>query len=51
VGLAIKPFPNDKFLSKWLLRPEVRYDYADHSVFNRGDRNQLTFSADVLFTF
>jgi hypothetical protein len=51
VGVAIKPFPNHKFLSKWLLRPEVRYDYADHSVFNRGDRNQLTFSADTLFTF
>ena len=44
MGIAIKPFPNDKFLSKWLLRPEVRYDSADHSVFNRGDRNQLTFS-------
>jgi len=51
VGVAIKPFPNDKFLSKWLLRPEIRYDYADHSVFNKGDRNQVTFSADVLFTF
>jgi len=51
VGVAIKPFPKDKFLSKWLIRPEVRYDYADHSVFNRGDRNQLTFSADTLFTF
>jgi hypothetical protein len=51
VGVAIKPFPNDKFLSKWLFRPEVRYDYADHSVFNRSDRNQVTFSADTLFTF
>jgi hypothetical protein len=51
VGVAIKPFPNDKILSKWFLRPEVRYDYADHSVFNRGDRNQVTFSADALFTF
>jgi len=51
VGVAIKPFPKDKFLSKWLIRPEVRYDYADHSVFNRGDRNQFTFSTDTLFTF
>jgi hypothetical protein len=51
VGVAIKPFPNGKFLSKWLLRPEVRFDHADHSVFNSGDRNQATFSADILFTF
>jgi hypothetical protein len=51
LGVAIKPFPNDKFLSKLLLRPEIRYDYADHSVFNSGDRNQVTFSAGALFTF
>jgi hypothetical protein len=51
VGVAIKPFPNDKILSKWLLRPEIRYDHADHSVFNGGDRNQWTVSADALFTF
>jgi hypothetical protein len=51
VGVAIKPFPNEKILSKLLFRPEVRYDHADHPVFNSGDRNQWTFSADCLFTF
>jgi len=51
VGVAIKPFPNDKFLSKWLLRPEIRYDHADQAVFNSGDRNQWTFSVDALFMF
>jgi hypothetical protein len=50
-GVAIKPFPNDKFLSKWLIRPEVRYDHADQPVFNNGDRNQWTCSVDALFTF
>jgi hypothetical protein len=50
-GVAIKPFPNDKFLSKWLFRPEIRYDHSDHSLFNSGDKNQLTFSVDTLFTF
>jgi hypothetical protein len=50
-GVAIKPFPNEKFLSKLLFRPEVRYDHADHSLFNSGDRNQWTFSVDALFTF
>jgi hypothetical protein len=51
VGVAIKPFLTDKILSKLLFRPEVRYDHADHSLFNSGDRNQWTFSVDALFTF
>lgn len=51
LGVAIKPFPNEKILSKLLFRPEVRYDHADHPVFNRGDKNQLTFSVGALFTF
>jgi hypothetical protein len=50
-GVAIKPFLTDKILSKLLFRPEVRYDHADHSLFNSGDRNQWTFSVDALFTF
>jgi hypothetical protein len=50
-GVAIKPFLTDKILSKWLFRPEVRYDHADHSLFNSGDRNQWTCSVDALFTF
>ena len=51
VGLAIKPFQKDKFLSKLLFRPEVRYDRSDQPVFNSGNRDQLTFSVDALFTF
>ena len=51
MGIAIKPFPNDKILSKLLFRPEVRYDLADQPVFNSGDKNQLTFSVDALYTF
>ena len=51
VGVAITPFRNDKFLSKLLFRPEIRYDYSNHSVFNRGDKDQFTFSVDALFTF
>jgi Putative beta-barrel porin-2, OmpL-like. bbp2 len=50
-GVAIKLFPNNKILSKWLLRPEIRYDHADHPVFNNGDRNQWTCSVNALFTF
>ena len=50
-GAAIKPFPNDKFLSKLLFRPEVRYDRSNHPIFNNGDEDQLTFSLDALFIF
>ncbi len=50
-GVAIKPFPNHKVLSKWLFRPEIRYDHADHPIFNNGDRNNWTCSMNALFTF
>jgi hypothetical protein len=51
LGVAIKPFAKDNILSQLLFRPEFRYDHADHSVFNSGDRNQWTFSLGALFTF
>ena len=50
-GVAIKPFPKNKFLDRLILRPELRYDFSDHSVFNNRSHNQLTFSTDMLFTF
>ena len=50
-GVAIKPFPNDKNLSRLLFRPEIRYDHSDRSVFSTGKRDQLTFSMDALVTF
>jgi hypothetical protein len=51
VGVAIKPFPKDKVLSRLLFRPEVRYDRSNKPVFDSGDRGQLTVSVDALFTF
>jgi hypothetical protein len=51
VGVAIKPFPENRFLSHLLFWPEVRGDLSDRPVFNHGDRNQLTFSVDALLTF
>lgn len=50
-GVAVKPFPNHRFLSKWLFRPEIRYDHSDQPVFNNGDKNNWTCSVDALFTF
>ena len=51
LGASIKPFPEDKTLSHLLLRPEIRYDHSDRSVFSTGKRDQLTFSMDALVTF
>jgi hypothetical protein len=51
VGVAIKPFPKDYVFSHLLIRPEIRYDHSDRPAFDSGDRDQLTFSVDALFTF
>lgn len=51
MGLAIKPASSNAVLSNLLLRPEARYDYSNHQVFDSGDRNQLTFSVDLIFQF
>ena len=49
LGLSITPFP--KTLGQNLvIRPEVRFDYAEDRVFN-GDYNQFTFGLDAYFTF
>lgn len=43
--------PEHAMFSNLLIRPEIRYDYADRAVFDSGDRGQLTFSVDVIFSF
>lgn len=50
-GIAIKPFPKDKILSNIIIRPEIRFDWSDRSVFDNGERSQVTLAGDVLFTF
>jgi putative OmpL-like beta-barrel porin-2 len=50
-GVAIKPFPENAFLSHLLFRPEIRYDHSSRAVFDNGDKDQVMFSADALFTF
>jgi hypothetical protein len=52
LGVAIKPFPNNNLGSNLVIRPEVRYDYAQEAFFDGGtDHGQFTAGADVLFTF
>lgn len=50
LGVAIKPMPDDPVGQNLVLRPEVRFDYAEEPVFN-GDYNQFTFGIDAYFTF
>jgi len=59
LGLGITPMPKDPIGKNLTIRPEVRYDFTDstaHKFFptNGGDnvyKDQLTFGADVIFTF
>jgi hypothetical protein len=50
VGVAIKPMPNHDIGKNLVLRPEVRFDYAEDPVFD-GDYNQFTFGIDAYFLF
>jgi hypothetical protein len=50
-GVAIKPFPKDKFLSKLLIRPEIRCDHSNKPVFDGSNKDLVTGSVGVLFTF
>lgn len=50
LGLAIKPLPGDRIGRNLVIRPEVRFDYAEAPVFD-GDYNQFTFGVDAYFTF
>ena len=54
LGVTVHPFPKHPILKNLVLRPEARYDYSEDRVFYSGDRgfrDQLTFAADVIFSF
>ena len=52
VGTAIKPFPTDNLGQNLVIRPEVRFDYADKKFFDAGtDHYQFTFGIDAYFTY
>lgn len=50
LGTTIKLFPTDKLGANFSIRPEMRYDYAENSIFG-GDNNQLTFALSGVFEF
>jgi hypothetical protein len=56
LGVAVKPFPKNKYFSSMLIRPEIRYDGSNQRVFATGDnrpgeKGELTLSGDILFMF
>ncbi len=52
LGTTITPFPRE--LKGLMIRPEVRYDWSEDSIYpaqGRAFQDQLTFGADVIFRF
>jgi hypothetical protein len=52
IGLDIKPLASDRNFSTLRIRPEVRWDYSNDSIFDGGqDNNQFTFGVDAIIGF
>jgi hypothetical protein len=52
VGVAVKPWPHDDLGQNFVIRPEVRFDYAENGIFDGGtDHYQWTAAVDAIFTF
>ena len=50
LGVKITPFPHDKLLANFIVRPEVRGDFSNKHVFNGGrDDTQGTVAIDAIF--
>lgn len=50
-GVTIRPVPNHQFLRNLIVRPELRYDWADQAVFDGGNWDQLTAAVDAVFSY
>lgn len=50
LGLMLTPWPKDHILKNVVVRPEIRWDTAEHAVFD-GRYNQLTAAVDVIIKF
>jgi hypothetical protein len=59
LGLTYKPLADDKYFNGLAIRPEVRWDYSNHRVFDpdgagdpgSGHRDQMTFAVEAYFAF
>jgi len=50
-GVAVTPMPDNEWLKTLVIRPELRFDWADHGVFDFDKFNQLTVACDVIWSF
>jgi len=53
LGVAITPLPDTQYLNTLTIRPEIRYDWSDHGVYD-GQKNkfsEVTAAVDAYFTF
>lgn len=52
VGVNIHPLPGDEWGKGLVVRPELRYDWANHDIFDGGtDESQVTFGVDAIYAF
>jgi len=52
LGLSITPMPNDAYGRGLIIRPEVRFDFAEKEFFDGGtDRYQFTAAVDAIYKF
>ncbi len=47
LGASVYPFPHDRWGQNLKIRPEIRYDWSDHRLFNN-KQHQFTFEVDVV---
>ena len=51
-GVNIVPFPKDEYGKNFMIRPEIRWDYALDTIFDDNmRRTQFTASADLIYKF
>jgi len=50
-GVAVTPVPDNDLLQYLVLRPEIRFDWADHAAYDFSKFNQLTFAVDAYWQF
>lgn len=51
VGLALTPFPDSHLLRTLVIRPELREDFADHSILSGPKHYQTTVGVDAIYSF
>lgn len=52
LGLTVTPLPGNRWLQYLVLRPEVRFDYAQQAFFDGGTQHdQWTFAIDAVYSY